>query len=123
MSVTSVDAHLRAALAGCDLKGTRLFVARFLWRVLYAADPRPALHRIAECALHAARATAEMLAEFAKYRSLVAYLPVSAVPASAMEHINRWAAQHGWGAVPQDVRVYHAALGASETPIDDHVHY
>ena len=122
MSLTTVEAHLRAALAACDLKGTRLLVARFLWRVLYAADPRPALHRVAECAAHAARATADMLAEFAKYRSLVAYLPASAVPAAAMARINEWAAAHGWGAVPQDIRVYHGALGAAETPVDEPAH-
>lgn len=122
MSLTSVDAHLRAALAACDLKGTRLLVARFLWRVLYAADPRPALERVKECVAHVARATADMLAEFAKYRGYVAYLPASAIPAGAMDTINQWAAAHGWGAIPQDVRVYHGALRAAETPVDDPAH-
>lgn len=115
----TVDHHLRAALARCDLAGTRLFVARFLWRVLYAADLRPLLERIQECAHRAAMATREMLSEFAKYRSLVAYVPASAVPTSAMEHINRWAAEHGWGAVPQDVTVYHGALRAADAPVDE----
>lgn len=117
MSLASVDAHLRAALHACDLRGTRLLVARFLWRVLYLADPRPALERIAECAARAAAATRELLDEFAKYRGLVAYLPAAAVPAAAMDRINAWAAQHGWGAVPQDLAVYHAALRASDDPV------
>lgn len=122
MSLTSVDTLLRAALHACELKGTRLLVARFLWRVLYALDPRPAMDRIAECAARAAAATQDLLVEFANYRSLVAYVPASAVPASAMDKINAWAAQHGWGAVPQDVRVYHGALRACDTPIDERAH-
>lgn len=115
----TVDAHLRASLHGTALPGTRLLVARFLWRVLYALDPRPVLERIAECAHRAAHATHDMLAQFAKYRSLVAYLPASAVPAAAMAQINAWAHEHGWGAVPQDVAVYHGALRAADTPVSE----
>ena len=115
----TVDAHLRAALEGTPLKGTRLFLARFLWRVLYLADPRPVLERIAECANLATAATHEALAEFAKYRSMFMCVPLALVPASTMGLINKWASECGWSAVPQDLAVYHGALRAAETPVSD----
>ena len=39
------------------------------------------------------------------------------IPAAAMAQINAWAHDHGWGAVPQDVTVYHGALRAADTPV------
>lgn len=120
MSLTTVEAHLRAALAACDFKGTRLLVARFLWRVLYAADPRPALERIAECVRSAAAATREHLAKFAEARSW-SLLPSFAIVGERRKEITAFIAAQGWGD-PTDLKPYHAAMYICEQPIDDPVH-